>query len=111
MKSNTIKVRRLYDHDPHCYWCGIETSLSVHETNARRATLDHVYSRNNDGERRRRKGAPRPVVLACAGCNKWRNTIETKLLSPNLGTKNQALRMVERPGRKFIRHPFEHLLA
>ena len=70
--SNHRRVKRLVQNDPHCYWCNKEVfqnskkGKQFHNT----ATLDHVYQRQQLGER---IISGNPAVLSCYQCNQERN--------------------------------------
>jgi hypothetical protein len=61
-QTGTLRYR-LWQRDPRCLWCGIETRIEGrHEPDA--ATLDHLHRKSQ------RAGRTLPlVVLACRRCN------------------------------------------
>ena len=76
MSFRKIKLR-LYQSDPHCYWCGRITTLTKGHVNGHdclsQATVDHIYSKFNP--KRWVKGHDRKVI-ACYECNHARAVIE-----------------------------------
>lgn len=73
--SSTSTRTKLFNEDPHCFWCGCLTTLDV--TNPRLttlATVDHLYSRQHPLRSRRKH----VKVLACFNCNQRRNNCECK---------------------------------
>lgn len=61
-QTGTLRFR-LWQRDPRCLWCGIETDINGrHEPDT--ATLDHLHRRSQRAGRH----LP-PVVLACRQCN------------------------------------------
>lgn len=75
------EIRKLlFDLDPHCYWCGcltkwIDKNGGTFPMDA--ATIDHVYSKYTQEERR---ATGNPKVLACWKCNNERSQKETDAL-------------------------------
>jgi len=73
---------RLYQSDPHCYWCGRITTLTQGHVNGHdcplQATIDHIYSKFNP--MRWVKGHDRKVI-ACYQCNHDRAVFEESQLS------------------------------
>jgi hypothetical protein len=77
-RDNSSARKRLFFHDPHCFWCGKLTVFSMdsklkHDA----ATVDHLYSRLHPERRAARRGRGR-LVLACNQCNKDRSNAETR---------------------------------
>jgi hypothetical protein len=106
--SKRRRTERRHALDPNCYWCGKPTVLcddGLNKLLAHHATLDHVYPRSSQ----ERQSGNFSVVLACNGCNQWRNTVESKLRSPAEQIRKQGCRMRLNPGRTFLRDPFQHL--
>lgn len=74
--------RQLWEADPHCHWCGRETSWWAGENGPAptdSATLDHLYSWLDP----RRAGNSHLVVLACWRCNHDRGEQENNVRPPN----------------------------
>lgn len=73
--------RELWEQDPHCHWCGVETKLyhkfSGGRTEPDQATLDHLYTRL-DPLRYRHDHARQVFVLACYKCNWERGLVSQK---------------------------------
>jgi hypothetical protein len=82
--KNRKRRRKLWERDPHCYWCGIETVW--HEENAKQAinaaTIDHIRSRYMENRPDKGEGyRPGILVLACWKCNNERARIEQEFLA------------------------------
>lgn len=94
-QTNTASRQRLFRHNPHCFWCGKLTMLSVevrlkHDT----ATVDHLYSRLHPNRKVARQGRGR-LVLACNQCNKDRSNAETRglMFVPKLADRKPIAEM------------------
>lgn len=109
MGKHTRRLRRLHGADPHCHWCGAETVIGAvtfaGRAAAKAATIDHVYGRLTP----ERRAGNKSCVLACSGCNQWRNNVEAKVRSPDPSVRGQGRRMARNPGRAFLRDPLAHL--
>lgn len=76
-KKTARRRRRLWDADPHCYWCGqltVELNLKPYEKPpGNLATLDHLRSRLDVT-----RGTTLAVstVLSCLRCNNERAAAE-----------------------------------
>ena len=77
-RSNHRIRRRLWERDPHCYYCGVETvwkdRLDTRVENA--ATIEHLRSRYNPRRMEPNRGNDRRLVLACWKCNNGQNRVE-----------------------------------
>lgn len=95
--SNSLARKRLFQRNPHCFWCGKLTVFSIdvklkHDA----ATVDHLYSRlhperktvstRQSARDSAHRGRGR-LVLACNQCNKDRSNAETRglMFVPKLG--------------------------
>lgn len=94
----TKKKNRLYQADPNCSICGVQTVLTKDlmkkynctdcqvrkrapgEEYNRQATVDHLYSKRNQF---RKWGKPTPIRLVCHRCNQRLNELENKIYSHN----------------------------
>jgi len=72
---NAKQTRRLlFDRDPHCHWCGVETIWRegpADHREPRRATLDHLDHKFSPYRGNQPRGMRRRV-LACWKCNNER---------------------------------------
>jgi len=91
--------RQLWEHDPHCHWCGCLTVLiegrGSHEKEypPNMATLGHLDSRLSEN-RGKRSGEYRRV-LACHRCNNARSRAEMKATLPQtLWERNNQFRKI-----------------
>lgn len=69
--------RYLWEADPKCYWCEIETvytEMKGGKFKINEATIDHYFSKYHKEDRARWGN---PVVLACYKCNHDRGAKET----------------------------------
>jgi hypothetical protein len=75
MSIEQSRRKRLWDADPHCYWCK-RVTVFMNPADGRlpddAATLDHLYSRLNPDRDR----DPHTAVLACRKCNQERARLE-----------------------------------
>lgn len=78
----SARRRKLWQQNPHCYWCGEATVLDGSRKNPRLATVDHMFSRFNPWRTstlvQRLDNFP-ITVLACFECNGWRGKLEEYL--------------------------------
>ena len=84
--SLRTKKLKLWNSNPHCFWCGCLTILTNDaqqkgNPDPRMATVDHLYSRYNPMRWTRPKPGELRLVLACVECNSKRQVAETKALS------------------------------
>jgi len=100
--SQTSQRVRLFNEDPHCFWCGCITTLNT--TNPRLptlATVEHLYSRQHPARRDKKH----LKVLACFSCNQRRNNCEhkgipfTPKLPERLQVAQQTWAPIDRRGR------------
>lgn len=86
MSGNRPQLLRLYEADPHCHWCGIETVLPPAEGGypnrgkMRMATRDHLVSKILGDPLARGS----EIVLACHRCNLDRAYAEAKEVDPEV---------------------------
>ena len=87
VSNRTIKLR-LYEANPHCYYCGQKMILTNIQNipkgqslpeNA--ATLEHLVSRYTIHRWKKKKKTEQRKVLACYKCNHGRSVLETLCLS------------------------------
>jgi hypothetical protein len=84
---NTRKLRkqrlRLWQADPHCFWCGVRTILPSKQwkgpVSPNVATIDHLRPRHHPGRLIPANGEIRRV-LSCWKCNNDRDQFESSLL-------------------------------
>ena len=78
-----LRVRlRLFNADPHCFWCGIEVKIGKEfQRSSIFATVDHLYSRWHPQRKSRHVNGEGVLhVLACQGCNQERAGAESQRL-------------------------------
>lgn len=79
--------RRLWERNPHCFWCGIVTIWYQGETRTpplNSATIDHIRSRlTPERSRRDENWQPGKIVLACWKCNNDRCRMEQEYYAKN----------------------------
>lgn len=73
---------RLFNADPHCFWCGIEVKIGKEfQGSPAFATVDHLYSRWHPQRKSRHVNGEGVLhVLACQGCNQERAGAESQRL-------------------------------
>lgn len=75
--ARPTRRRVLWNRDPRCFWCGIETRFDAYdEPDA--ATVEHIYHRLHPKRGRTDKHLP-SVVLACKRCNNERGAPEARV--------------------------------
>ena len=81
-KQHRVRMRKRWERNPHCYWCGIKTVWSSDDGNANRrpdaATIDHIRSRFCDERQQQDDGTWTQGlwVLSCSKCNQERASLE-----------------------------------
>ncbi len=83
-KQQKQRRKRLFDADPHCYWCGRELVMPPGPPGGgcpdNAATLDHLIHRLDPRRNEPQpEGAPPRTVLACYACNSLRGNAEHEL--------------------------------
>ena len=88
---NKIRLKIMFDDNPHCFWCGEEVEYfenrMVFQPN-NMATVDHLFS-NTDGRRKwyKKNHIPSPIVLSCYRCNHERDRLEPEEFGKLKNTK------------------------
>ena len=83
-KGNNKRRFRLWQRDPHCFYCGAMTVLynpkrgEIMSYNV--ATVEHLRSRNHPDRLEPNDGNTERTVLACNKCNNERNRQEELVL-------------------------------
>jgi hypothetical protein len=87
MSNRTIKLK-LFETNPHCYYCGCRMILTNirnipkgQELPDNAATLEHLVSRFSAYRWKQKRKGERRKVLACYRCNHNRSIQETLCLS------------------------------
>ena len=76
-RQRTKRRLKLWNRNPNCFWCGVETTLDTPQRAATTATLDHIRSRYcSQRAERGEKWQRGIVVLACFRCNNERCRME-----------------------------------
>jgi 5-methylcytosine-specific restriction endonuclease McrA len=83
-------LRKLWERDPHCHWCGRATLLIEPKSRKLAATRDHIITKRTGGGHR---GRP---VLSCMGCNAQRARDENLLTTQRRikGARAKILRLI-----------------
>jgi hypothetical protein len=84
MASNRKRKLNLWNKDPHCFYCGVETVIidqpRIKGVPSNLATLDHKYSKFDYRRYLPTNGTEERNVLACFRCNNKRAAFEDKLI-------------------------------
>ncbi len=119
-RSLARQRKRLWQENPRCYYCGVETILGPQhlkgewfrpEIRARLATIDHIRPRHHPDRGKRPEPGERLHVLACWKCNNERDHRERAALPKEYHwQKCGSLPLSERPTEE-IRATLEMLRA
>lgn len=77
-KANGKQLRRFWDENPNCHWCGVLTIIMPQHLKKHgpvpdnAATIDHLFSRLDPRRFRSHMTMERRHVLACRKCNNQR---------------------------------------
>lgn len=81
---NAWKRAKLFQENPHCYWCGRLTQLVTRERGQRppadMATIDHLRPRSDPTRREIPRPGEKRLVNACYECNNRRDKEMTAAL-------------------------------